>query len=217
MTVSPTSISKQYSPKEELANSITHGIGIVLSIVGLVVLILQAVERGNAWHIVSYSIFGASLILLYLASTLYHSIPNPTWKKVLKRFDHSAIFLLIAGTYTPFLLVSLRGAWGWSLFGVIWALTIAGLILKIGFIARFEKLTLGLYILMGWLVVIAIKPMLSSLALGSLIALLVGGIAYTSGVVFYVWKKLPFNHAIWHGFVMAGSVAHFIAVFSILR
>ncbi|MBN2503161.1 MAG: hemolysin III family protein [Anaerolineales bacterium] len=217
MSTSPTTISKQYSPKEELANSITHGIGVVLSIVGLVVLVMQAVERGDAWHIVSYSIFGASLILLYLASTLYHSIPNPTWKKVLKRFDHSAIFLLIAGTYTPFLLVTLRGAWGWSLFGVIWALTITGLVLKIGFIARFEKLTLGLYILMGWLVVIAIKPMLSSLALGSLIALLVGGIAYTSGVVFYVWKKLPFNHAIWHGFVMIGSVAHFIAVFNILN
>jgi hemolysin III len=169
--------------------------------------------------VVSYAIFGASLIALYLASTLYHSIsiPLPNLKPVFKRIDHSAIFLLIAGSYTPFLLVSLRGAWGWSLFGVIWALTVIGFVLKIGFIARFERITLALYILMGWLAVVALKPMVASLGLNSLIALAIGGALYTGGVFFYVWKKLPYNHAIWHLFVIGGSVAHFLAVFFILR
>ena len=208
----PDRILKQYTVREEIANSVTHGIGILLSIAGMALLIVFATMYGNAWHIVSFSIFGSTLIFLYLASTLYHSLPNPSIKMIFKRIDHSAIFLLIAGTYTPFTLIHMRGAWGWTIFGIIWALALAGIILKIFTVNRFRKSSLILYIAMGWLCVIAFKEMITKIPALSLTLLMIGGIFYTSGVVFYAWKKLPYGHAIWHLFVLSGSTLHFLAV-----
>lgn len=201
-----------YSVGEEIANSITHGIGALLSIGGLAVLVGFASLRGNAWHITSCSIFGSTLILLYVASTLYHSIPLPNIKGILRTIDHSAIYLLIAGTYTPFMLVNLRGPWGWSLFATIWGIALAGIFLKTTSFGRRPRISLGFYLAMSWIVIIAIKPMLAVLDKGGLELLLLGGLAYTGGVVFYAWKKLPYNHAIWHLFVMAGSCFHFFAI-----
>ena len=202
----------RYTMGEEIANSVIHGVGVVLGIAGLGVLTAFASLRGNAWHIVGCSIFGAALILLYTTSTLYHSIPLPRVKAVLRALDHSAIFILIAGTYTPFLLVNLRGPWGWSLFGVIWGLALIGIVLRIVRGRRSTLVSVALYIGMGWAVVVAAKPMLNSVAPGGLWLLLLGGLAYTLGVVFYVWKRLPYHHAIWHVFVLAGSILHFFAI-----
>lgn len=203
----------EYTLYEEIAHGISHGIGTVLSIIGLVVLIVCAVRSGNAWHIVSFSIFGGTLILLYLASTLYHSLPMPGVKQILKRFDHSAIFLLIAGTYTPFMLVKLRGAWGWSIFGVVWGLAVLGVLLKVCCsITKFESVSVVLYVVMGWLCVIAAKQLFTSLSHISLIFLVLGGVSYTVGVLFYVWEKLPYNHAVWHIFVLGGSIFHYFSV-----
>jgi hemolysin III len=204
--------SSEYSVGEEIANSITHGVGLVLAIAGLVVLTGFASIFGNVWHIVSCGIFGITLILLYTASTLYHSIQLPRAKTVLRVVDHSAIFFLIAGTYTPFTLVNLRGPWGWSLFGVIWGLAIAGVLLEIFFPRRWPKVSVGLYVGMGWVVVIAIKPLLSALAPSGLVLLVAGGLAYTSGIGFYLWRRLPYHHAVWHLFVLAGSILHFFAI-----
>ena len=202
----------RYTVGEEIANSITHGVGALLSIGGLAVLVGFATLHGNAWHITSCSIFGSTMILLYVASTLYHSIPLPKVKGILRQIDHSAIYLLIAGTYTPFMLVNLRGPWGWSLFGTIWGIALVGIILKSTSFGRRPGISLGLYLAMSWIVVIAIKPMLTALDKGGLELLLLGGLAYTGGVVFYAWKKLPYSHAIWHLFVMAGSCLHFFAI-----
>lgn len=202
----------QYTPGEEIANSITHAIATGLSIAALVVLIVSAVSGGNAWHIVSFSIFGSTLILLYLASTLYHAIPVARAKRILKILDHSAIFLLIAGTYTPFMLVSLRGPVGWTIFGVIWGLAVAGIILKCCCVYRFKRLSLAVYVGMGWLCVLVGRDIYASLSTTSLVFLALGGLAYTLGVIFYVWKRLPYNHAIWHLFVIAGSTMHFFSV-----
>lgn len=203
---------KQYTLGEEIANSLTHGLGAILSIVGLIVLIINAAVDGNSWHMVSFSIFGSTLIFLYVASTLYHSMPQPSTKLIFKRIDHSAIFLLIAGTYTPFTLIHLRGVWGWTIFTVIWVLAIAGIILKIFTVTRFRKLSVALYILMGWLCVIAFNEMINKIPSFSLILLIIGGLFYTSGVIFYMWKKLPYGHAIWHLFVLTGSAFHFFSV-----
>lgn len=199
-----------------MANGISHGIGTILSIIGLVVLIISAAMHGTAWHVVSFSIFGSTMILLYLASTLYHSLPRPAWKTVLKKMDHAAIYLLIAGTYTPFMLVSLRGPWGWSLFGVIWGLAIAGVFLKVFFVHKFPRLSTIIYICMGWLCIIAFKEMLIHVPQFSLILLVAGGLSYTVGAVFYAWKKLPFNHAVWHVFVLMGSSLHYFSVLNIV-
>ncbi len=199
-------------PGEEIANSITHGIGIVLAVAALVVLTVFASIYGNAWHIVSVSIYGATLILLYTASTLYHSIQKPRIKIVLQILDHSAIYLLIAGTYTPFTLVNLRGPWGWSLFGVIWGFAIVGMVFQLSPMRRWQAVSLGLYIGMGWAVVVAIKPLIASVAVGGIVFLVLGGLAYTAGILFYSWKKLKYHHAIWHLFVLAGSILHFFAV-----
>lgn len=202
----------RYTLGEEIANSIIHGVGAVLGIAGLGVLTAFASLHGDAWHIVGCSIFGAALILLYTTSTLYHSIPLPRVKAVLRTLDHSAIFILIAGTYTPFLLVNLRGPWGWSLFGVIWGLALLGIVLRIVRGRRSTFVSVALYIGMGWAVVVAAKPLLNSVAPGGLWLLLLGGLAYTLGVIFYVWKRLPYHHAIWHVFVLAGSILHFFAI-----
>jgi len=201
-----------YSLGEEIANSLTHAIATGLSIAALVILIIAAVAEGNAWHIVSFSIFGSTLVLLYLASTLYHTIPAANLKRLFKTLDHCAIYLLIAGTYTPFMLVSVRGVVGWSIFGVIWGLAVAGVVLKCFCVYRFKKLSVAVYVGMGWLCVLAGKQMWTALSGTSLLLLLLGGLTYTLGVIFYVWKRLPYNHAIWHLFVMAGSILHFFSV-----
>lgn len=204
--------ANRYTPAEELANSLSHGVGIVLSIAGLAVLTSFASLFGSVWHIVSCSIYGATQILLYTASTLYHSIPLERAKKWLRTLDHSAIFLLIAGTYTPFALVNLRGPWGWSLLAVVWTLAIAGIALQ-GAMLKLPRWVNAIpYVAMGWLVVVAIRPLLVSVAPGGLALLLAGGLAYMVGVIFYVWKRLPFNHAIWHGFVLLGSALHYFAI-----
>jgi len=197
---------------EEIANTITHGIGLLLSIAGFVVLLIFAILRGTASHIVACSIYGATLICLYTASTLYHAVITPRLKRILKIFDHSAIYLLIAGTYTPFLLLNLRGAWGWSLFGVVWGLAFAGIIFKFWFVDHFPFLSTSVYIAMGWLVIVAAKPVLAHIPTATVLWLLAGGLLYTSGVIFYAWKRLPYNHVVWHLFVLAGSTCHYFAV-----
>jgi hemolysin III len=202
-----------YSPREELAHALTHGLGIGLSIAGLVLLVVSAARFGDAWQMTSSAIFGATLVLLYTASTLYHSFRGDRVKAVLRRFDHAAIFLLIAGTYTPFALVTLRGAWGWSLFGVIWGLAVAGIVLKFWFTGRFGVISTLIYLGMGWLVVIALKPLATALPRAGLVWLFAGGACYTAGTLFYIWKKLPYHHAVWHVWVLAGSVCHWAAVF----
>jgi hemolysin III len=197
---------------EELANSVTHGIGAVLAIVGLGILCAFASQRGSVWHVVGCSVFAATLVLLYTASTLYHSVPSPRAKSVLRVIDHCAIFLLIAGTYTPFTLVNLRGPWGWSLLVVIWGLALVGILLRATISVARKQAFLALYLAMGWAVVVAIEPMVESVAPGGLALLVSGGLAYTAGVVFYRWRSLPYHHAIWHGFVLTGSTLHFFAV-----
>lgn len=212
MTPAPTHApTVEYSAGEEIASSAIHGIGIVLSIVGLAILCTVAVHGGDARHIASVCIYGATLIVLYSASTLYHSIRHARAKPVLRLFDHAAIFLLIAGTYTPFTLISLHGLWGWSLFAIVWALALAGIALELRCV-RSRTLMAALYVGMGWVGLIAIKPLVASLPSGGLWLVFGGGAAYTLGVPFYLWKRLPFNHAVWHAFVLLGSVLQFFAV-----
>lgn len=197
---------------EEIVNSITHGIGTLLSIAALVILTAVAVNKGNTWHVVSFSIFGASMFLLYLSSTLYHSFTKKKLKHIFARFDHAAIFLLIAGTYTPFVLTVLRGPLGWTLFGIIWGLAIAGIVIRSIYLTRFRKLMVGIYIGMGWMFLIVIVPMIKNLPSASLMFLLIGGICYSVGVIFYAWRNLKYGHGIWHLFVLAGSTTHFFSV-----
>ena len=201
-----------YSRKEELANSITHGVGIALSLAALVILVSFASMQGDPWKIVSFSIYGASLVVLYTASTLYHSFSNVKVKHYLKIFDHAAIYLLIAGTYTPFMLVMLRESIGWILFGVVWLLALIGMCFKLFFAGRFNVLSTIIYLLMGWMVAIAFKPMVEYIPGGGLYWLLAGGLSYSLGVIFYLWKRIPYHHAIWHLFVLGGSICHFFAV-----
>lgn len=197
---------------EEIANAITSGIGTALSVAGLVIMVVFAALDGDVWQVVGVSIFGSTLVFSHLASTLYHSIAPPRAKRVLKVFDHLAIYLLIAGTYTPFTLVNLRGLWGWSLFALIWALAIGGILIKLTRLNRVPYLSTTFYVAMGWTVVLVIKPLLDHVAMGGIWLLLAGGISYTLGVAFYAWRRLPYNHAIWHVFVIGGSVLHFFAV-----
>ena len=204
---------QEYSIGEEIAHAVTHGVGIPLSIAGLVLLVTFSALYGNAWHVVSSAIYGSTLVLLYTASTLYHGIPHERAKPILQKLDHAAIFLLIAGTYTPFTLVTLNGAWGWTLFGMVWGLAIIGTWIELWGSKRLQRWSLALYLLMGWLVVIAFKPLVGNLASGGLAFLVGGGLAYTLGAAFYAWERLQWNHAIWHLFVLAGSVLHFMAVF----
>ena len=204
--------SEKYSLREELAHAVTHGIGIPLSIAALAVLVGFSAMYGDAWHITSTAIYGVTLILLYTASTLYHSIPHARAKSILQQLDHAAIFLLIAGTYTPFTLVSLRGPWGWTLFGLVWAIAIIGICVELCGSSRLRRWSLALYLGMGWLVIIAIKPMLANVETGGLLLLLAGGLSYSLGAIFYAWKRLSYNHAIWHLFVLAGSMLHFFSV-----
>ena len=197
---------------EEIANSVTHGAGLVASIAALVLLVVWAAATGDPWRITAASVYGATLVLLYAASTLYHALPAPRAKVLFQRLDHAAIYLLIAGTYTPFVLVTLRGGWGWSLFGVVWGLAILGVALKSIFGARLTVLSTAVYVVMGWLVVIAAAPLAAALPAGGMRWLVAGGVLYTAGVVFFAWERLRYSHAVWHLFVLAGSTAHFCAV-----
>lgn len=202
----------EYLRRQEIANSVTHGLGVALSVAGLVVLVVLASLHATVWHVVSFSVYGASLVLLYTSSTLYHSFRSPRLKQVFHILDHSSIYLLIAGSYTPFVLVNLRGSWGWSLFGVIWGLSLAGVLMKAFFTGRFKILSTSIYLLMGWLIVIAIKPLMHALPAGGIAWLAAGGLTYTAGAVIYMWKAIPYHHAIWHLFVLAGSICQYFAV-----
>lgn len=204
---------RRYSPLEERANFLTHGLAALLSLTGLVLMVVFSAKYGDAYHLVSCSIFGTTLILLYSASTLYHLSSGEMLKEIFRRLDHAMIYLLIAGTYTPFTLNNLRGPWGWSIFGTVWSIALAGLILEFTLSRRLRWLPLSLYLGLGWLIVIAAKPLLTSLAPGGLLLLLSGGLLYSFGVVFYLWKSLRFQHAIWHLFVIGGSLCHFLSVF----
>ncbi len=206
---------REQTPAEEVANSVTHGIGLLLSIAGLAILVAFATKFGNAWHIASCSVFGGALVFQYATSTLYHGIWHAGTKRVLRVFDHCAIFVLIAGTYTPFALVNLRHNGGWILFGVIWGLAVIGIVTRLGPILgteRREWLRLALYLAMGWTAVAAIVPMMRTIAPGGLMLVALGGLAYTGGVVFYTRHKMRYHHAVWHGFVLGGSTCHFFAV-----
>ncbi|KEA54537.1 hemolysin [Mangrovibacter sp. MFB070] len=203
-----------YSLAEEIANSISHGIGLVFGIVGLVLLLIQAVDtRAGATAITSYSLYGGSMILLFLASTLYHAIPHARIKPLLKKFDHCAIYLLIAGTYTPFLLVGLRSPLAHTLMVIIWSLALAGILFKLTIAHRFKVLSLVTYLAMGWLSLLVVYQLAMRIAPGGVTLLAAGGVVYSLGVIFYVCRRIPFNHAIWHGFVLGGSVCHFLAIY----
>ncbi|WP_438318804.1 PAQR family membrane homeostasis protein TrhA [Sporosarcina sp. FA9] len=197
--------------KEELWNAITHGIGFFLTIPALIILILQGVEYGSTIHIVSYTIFGSSMLLLFLMSTLLHSMPVK-FKKLFSILDHSAIYILIAGTYTPFTLIVIKGSLGWTLFGIIWGLAVLGVLFKVFFIHRFEYISLIFYVVMGWLVLIGIKPLYLNLTFDGFILLVIGGLLYTFGSVFYAVRRIPYNHAIWHLFVLAGSAFMYFSI-----
>jgi hemolysin III len=197
---------------EEIANSITHGVGLLAAAAGLFLLLTLAAATRDPWRITACAIYASTLVLLYAASLLYHALSATRARSVLRVLDHSAIFLLIAGTYTPFTLVSLRGPWGWTLLGIVWGLAVAGVTAKAVFGPRWPVISTALYICMGWTVVIALKPLVQHVPPGAIAWLAAGGIAYTGGVVFFAWTRLRYSHAIWHVFVLAGSVCHYIAV-----
>lgn len=204
--------ARERLPAEEVANCVTHGVGLALSLAGFVALLLPAWAYGDAWHVTSGAVYGASLVTLYLASTLYHGARGPRAKRVLQALDHCCIYLLIAGTYTPFTLVTLRGGWGWTLFGLVWGLALAGIALRLRFGTRYRPLAVASYVALGWLCVIAVKPILATVPAGALVWIALGGLAYTSGVFFFASKRIPHAHAIWHLFVLCGSVCHYVAV-----
>ncbi|NQT58200.1 MAG: hemolysin III family protein [Bacteroidetes bacterium] len=204
---------KYYSPIEERINIISHGAGFIASIAALVLLVLQASLNGNVWHKVSFSIFGTSLLLLYAASTLYHSSKKPELRKRLKIIDHASIYILIAGSYTPFTIVTLNGTVGWVIFGIAWGIALTGIILKLFFTGEYNLLSTIMYVMMGWLVVFFIKPLMNNLSSGGLFWLMAGGISYTVGAVIYMIKKIPYNHAIFHIFVLIGSTCHVVSVY----
>lgn len=197
---------------EELANSVTHGVGLALSLVGLAALVVLAATRGGTLHVVSSVVYGASLVALYTASTLYHAARSPRAKNALRIFDRCCIYLLIAGTYTPFTLVTLRGGWGFALFALVWALALSGIVATVLFGPRFKVASVASYVLMGWLAVVAVKPIYETVPAGAILLIAAGGLAYTAGVFFFACNRVPHNHAIWHLFVLAGSVCHYLAV-----
>ena len=203
---------RQQSAGEEIANSITHGIGAALSIAALVLLVVFARRYGDTWRVVSLSIYGSTLFFLYAASTLYHSLTNKRIKRIFRVLDHSSIYLLIAGTYTPVTLVPMRGSWGWVIFGLIWALAIGAITAKNVLIEKYKTISVVLYLAMGWLIIIAYKPMLQLVPRGLIIWLLIGGACYTLGILFYACKKVPYFHFIWHLFVLGGSITHFLGM-----
>jgi hemolysin III len=197
---------------QEILNTVTHGVGALFALIGLVVLTVSAYLQGSIWHQISFSIYGVTLVLLYVASAFYHGFMDEKIKYILKICDHVAIYLLIAGTYTPFTFVPLHGILGWSLFGAIWLLAVIGIIFKVFFVKRFKIISTICYIIMGWVILIAIRPLVAVLPVGGLYWLIAGGVFYTVGTVFYLNKRFPYNHTIWHLFVLAGSISHFIAI-----
>lgn len=201
-----------FSKKEEIANSITHGIGVLLSIAALVILIVYSSLYGNAWHIVSFTIFGVTMVMLYTSSTMLHSLPKGKAKDVFEILDHSSIYFFIAGTYTPFLLVVVQGWKGWTLFGIIWGLAIGGTVFKAFFVKKFLFFSTLMYILMGWLIVFLWNPLVENLHPNGITLLVIGGVCYTVGAIFYVWRAFSYHHALWHLFVLAGTITHFFAV-----
>jgi hemolysin III len=207
-----TTFTARYSFGEEVANSVTHGVGWLLSVAGLATLVTFAAISGGALRVVACAVFGSTLVLLYAASTLYHALPCARAKSVLRILDHSAIFVLIAGTYTPLSLVAVGGAWGWSLFGTVWGLAAIGVLLNTVAHGRWRWLSITLYVTMGWLVLIAIRPLVAAVDTGVLALIVAGGLAYTLGLAFYAWRRLPYGHSVWHVFVLAGSVLHYLAV-----
>lgn len=202
-----------YTPLEEGINIVSHVLGLVLSIVALVMMVVRASLYGNAWHVVSVSIFGASLILLYAASALYHGAKDPKTRSRLRVFDHATIYVLIAGTYTPFTLVTLNGPVGWTIFGISWAMAVTGVILKLFYTGRYNVLSTLMYVFMGWIIMFAIKPLVSNIPTEGLYWLIAGGVGYTTGAILYSIKQIKFNHAIFHLFVLLGSFCHFVSVY----
>lgn len=203
--------------REERAHALTHGAGALLGALGLAWLVVLAAGHGDPWRVVSVSVYGASLVALFTASAAYHSARHPDTRRLLRIVDHASIYLLIAGSYTPFTLVTLRGPWGWSLFGVVWGAAALGVAAKTVFTGRYEALSIALYVLMGWSGVVAALPLIERLPEGGLPWLVAGGLAYTGGVVFYAWERLPYNHLWWHLAVLAGAACHFFAVLSLVR
>jgi hemolysin III len=204
---------QHYSPLEEKINIYSHALGLFLSVIALVLLVLRASMYGNVWHVVSFSIFGASLIILFAASTVYHSATNSVIRARLRIFDHAAIYVLIAGTYTPFTLVTLAGSTGWVLFGISWGMALSGIVLKIFFTGRYELVSTLMYVFMGWIIIFAIKPLVNNLSSEGIFWLVAGGAAYTLGAILYAIKRVKFNHAIFHVFVLMGAFFQFIAVY----
>ncbi len=207
---------RKYSTGEEIANAITHGIGALLAVAALVVLVVIAALRGTVWHVVSFSVFGGTLVLLYFASTLYHSITNERAKHVFHKFDHISIYLLIAGTYTPFCLTALRGWVGWTVFGVVWGCAILGTVVKAITVGKHVKLSTLLYVLMGWVILLAIKPLYESMPFNGFALLVAGGLSYTAGTIFFIRDHVKYNHSAWHLFVIGGSVLHFFSVLTLV-
>jgi hemolysin III len=205
-------VKGEFTLAEEIAHAITHGVGLLFSVAALTILVVFSSLYGDAWQIVSFSVYGATLVMLYGASTIYHALPHSRAKHVFQNLDHSAIYLLIAGTYTPFTLVNLRGPWGWTLFGIVWGLAVFGVVMEAVAKEHARKISIVLYLVAGWLVAVAVKPLLAAVEPGGLVLMLLGGLSYTVGVVFYGWQRLPYHHAIWHVFVQAGSTFHFFAV-----
>ncbi len=206
-------MQKKNRKKEELLNVITHGFGILLSVIALILMLIYSVVSGSSMALATSLVFGISLITLYSASTVYHAVYKLKWKKICQRIDHLSIYILIAGTYTPIALLGLKGAWGWTMFGCAWGLAIIGFIFKFSPLRRNEKISLSLYALMGWMCIIAIKPMLENLSSGAITFIILGGLCYTLGIYFYAKDRKPFYHPIWHLFVLGGSIMHFCAVF----
>ena len=205
--------TKFYSPLEERINILSHAIGLLLSIIAVVLLVTRASHYGNAWHIVSVAIFGASLIALYAASTTYHSATRAELRARLRVIDHATIYILIAGTYTPFTLITLNGTVGWVIFTISWGMAISGIILKLFFTGRFNLVSTLMYVFMGWIIIFAVKPLIANLSTEGLFWLVAGGLSYTIGAIIYSIKKVPLNHAIFHLFVLGGSICHFVAVY----
>lgn len=201
-----------FSKGEEIANSVTHGIGALLSIAALVLLIVFSSLYGNAWHVVSFTLFGVTMVILYTSSTLVHSFPAGKAKDVFEVMDHSSIYFFIAGTYTPFLFIAVKGWLGWTLFGIVWGLAIGGTVFKAFFVKKFLFASTVLYVVMGWLIVFAWNPLVENVPSQGIVLLVIGGVLYTVGAVFYVWRGFKFHHAIWHLFVLGGTITHFFAV-----
>lgn len=205
-----------YSTREEIANAITHGIGAALAIAALAILVVFAAIRGNVWHVVSFSVYGSTLVLLYFASTLYHSLTHLKAKGVFHKFDHISIYLLIAGTYTPFCLTALRGWIGWTVLGIVWSCAILGTVLKSISVGKRVMMSTILYVLMGWVIIIAIKPLYNAMPYNGFLLLVAGGVSYTLGTIFFIRDQVKYNHSVWHIFVLGGSVLHFFSVLTLL-